>query len=104
MTSSVKIRTQQRDDLIELKVLINHPMENGRNRDPATNELIPAHYIQELTIDRNDSRLLTAKLGPSISKNPFFSFQLKNCQTGDRISVNWLDNLGNRDRAEHTIV
>lgn len=103
MTSSIKIRTQQRDELTELKVLISHPMENGRNRDPATHELIPAHFIQELTIDRNDLRLLTAKPGPSMSKNPFFSFLLKNCQAGDRLSVNWLDNLGNTDHAEHII-
>lgn len=103
MTSSIKIRTQPSAELTELKLLISHPMENGRNRDPATNELIPAHFIRELTLDRNQSRLLTVKLGQSMSKNPFFSFQLKNCQSGDRLSVNWIDNLGNTDYAEHII-
>jgi sulfur-oxidizing protein SoxZ len=39
----------------------------------------------------------------SISKNPFFSFRLKHCQPGDRISVQWVDNLGDSDRSDTII-
>jgi sulfur-oxidizing protein SoxZ len=103
MRSTIKIRSQQLDDYTEIKVLISHVMENGRNRDPVSGELIPAHFIQELIIEQNGINLISANLGGSMSKNPFFSFRLKDCRSGDRLSVHWTDNLGQGDSAEHTL-
>lgn len=104
MNSSIKIRSQRMDEVTEIKLLINHPMENGRNRDPLTNDLIPAHFIRELAIDLNGSRIMTVNLGQSMSKNPFFSFHLKNNHSGDHLRVYWIDNLGDNDSAEHSFV
>lgn len=101
--SSIKIRTLRTDDGLELKLLINHPMENGRNRDPLTGKLIGAHYIQELTVALNDQVIITVDMGGSISANPFFSFHLKTAAAGDRIGVRWQDNLGSGDSAEMVI-
>lgn len=98
--SSIKIRTQAVDGLIELKVLVSHPMQNGRNREPLTGELIPAHFIQELTILLNDKLIIEVDMGGSLSAHPFFSFRLKTAQAGDTIAVRWLDNLGASDSAE----
>jgi len=98
-----KLRTQAIDDLTELKILITHPMENGRNRDPATGALIPAHFIEELRVDLNEQTVIRADMAGSVSKNPFFSFRLRHCQSGDRIAVEWRDNLGDSDRAETVI-
>jgi sulfur-oxidizing protein SoxZ len=47
--------------------------------------------------------VIRANIAGSVSKNPFFSFRLKNCQSGDRIAVEWRDNLGQTDRAETVI-
>ncbi|MDZ4154272.1 thiosulfate oxidation carrier complex protein SoxZ, partial [Methylicorpusculum sp.] len=40
--SSIKIRSKRKDGKTEIRTLIAHPMEHGRNRDPVTKELIPA--------------------------------------------------------------
>jgi sulfur-oxidizing protein SoxZ len=100
---SIKIRTLNDDGGVELKLLINHPMENGRNRNPLTGELIAAHYIQELTVALNDQVIITIDMGGSMSANPFFSFRLKTAVAGDKIGVRWQDNLGSGDSAETVI-
>lgn len=98
--NSIKLRTHTLEDLTELKILLNHPMENGRNRDAATGELISAHYIEELRVFLNDQQIIGVDMAGSIAKNPYFSFRLKQCHPGDRISVQWIDNLGDSDQAE----
>ena len=101
--NSIKLRTQIVNDLLELKILLTHPMENGRNRDPISGKLIPAHYIQELVVELNEKPILPMQLGPSISANPFFSVNLKHLTAGDKIRVSWQDNLGNRDSQDITV-
>ncbi len=101
--SSIKIRSKRLDDKTQIRILIAHPMENGRNRDENTGKLIPAHYIQKLTIQHNDKVIVSANLGGSISKDPYFAFRLNNAQTGDKISVSWLDNQQFSDNQDHFI-
>ncbi len=101
--SSIKIRSKLIDGKTQLRTLISHPMETGRNRDPKTNKLIPAHYIQELTISRNGKVIATSAMGTSISKDPYFAFMLKGGEAGDTITIQWTDNLGNRDSEEHVV-
>jgi len=102
MAGSIKVRSRREGELIEVKVLIEHPMENGRNRDAAGN-LIPAHFIEQLTLALNSQPLLTVNMAGSVSKNPFFSFRLKQAVDGDVVRVDWRDNLGSSDSAEHRI-
>lgn len=103
MTSSIKIRSQRLAQTTEIKVLLKHPMENGRNRDPLTGKLIPAHFIQELVLELNGKTVISAELGGSMAKDPFFSFRLQNVLAGDRLAVSWHDNQGFSDYAEHLI-
>jgi sulfur-oxidizing protein SoxZ len=97
--SSIKIRTQQLADETEIRLLITHPMENGRNRD-SNGSLIPAHFIKELCILRNQIPVLSINMAGSMAKNPFFSFRLKSLLNGDIISVKWTDNQLQSDSAE----
>lgn len=101
--SSIKIRSKRLDGKVQVRTLIAHPMENGRNRDEDTNELIPAHFIQELSVELNDQLILSSNLGGSISKNPFFTFILKNAQPGDKVTVSWVDNQKLSDSKDHII-
>lgn len=97
---SIKLRTQAIDGLIELKILLTHPMENGRNRNPINGELIPAHFIEQLMVELNGQPIMPMQLGPSISANPYFSVRLKRVAVGDVIRVSWRDNLGASDSRE----
>jgi sulfur-oxidizing protein SoxZ len=101
--SSIKIRSKRIDGKIQIRTLIAHPMEHGRNRNKETNELIPAHFIQLLTVTQNDKVILTADLSASISKDPYFAFMLKSGNAGDKISISWKDNRGNKDSETHVL-
>ena len=101
--SSIKIRTKRLEGKIQIRTLISHPMEHGRNKDEATGQLIPAHYIQELMLKHNDKTIVSSQLGAGISKNPYFAFMLKGGKAGDEINVSWKDNLGNSDSETRTI-
>ena len=76
-------------------------MENGRNRDPLSGALIPAHFIQELNIHLNDTLLLQIDMAGSISKNPYFSFRIKNPLSAATLKVAWIDNQQLSDYAEY---
>jgi len=101
--SSIKIRSKFIDGKLQIRTLITHPMEHGRNRKKDSNELIPAHYITLLTLSRNDKAVATATLSASISKDPYFAFMLKNGKAGDKITISWVDNLGNADSEAHIV-
>jgi sulfur-oxidizing protein SoxZ len=101
--SSIKIRTKRIDGKIQIRTLIAHPMETGRNRNKQTNELIPAHFIKLLTVRHNDKVVVSADLSTSISKDPYFAFMLKNGNVGDTITVSWEDNLGQQDTETHAV-
>ncbi|HIG42867.1 MAG: thiosulfate oxidation carrier complex protein SoxZ [bacterium] len=95
----VKIRARAKDGLAKIKCLMPHPMETGTRRDAAGN-LIAAHYIETVTCKHNDTEVLTAQWGPSVSKDPYLSFKVKGANSGDRISVSWVDNLGETSSGE----
>lgn len=100
MSRAIKLRTVNLDTITELRVLLTHPMENGRNRDPLTGMLIPAHFIQTLQVKLNGQSIIHTDLGGSVAKNPFFTFRLRHVASGDLISVEWHDNLGDSEHEE----
>lgn len=101
--SSIKIRSQRLEYYTEIRLLITHPMENGRNRDLVTGELIPAHFIEELTIKLNDATVITVDMAGSIAKNPFFTFRLKTVANGDKLTASWIDNHRQTDSVDHIV-
>ena len=101
--SSIKIRTKRLDGNTQIRCLISHPMETGRNKDSATGKLIPAHYIQTLTVTHNGKLVATCDMGAGISKDPYFAFLLKGGAAGDEIIISWTDSQGNKDLQKHTI-
>ncbi len=101
--SSIKIRTKRIDGNTQIRCLLSHPMEHGRNKDMTTNKLIPMHFIQVLTVTRNGKIIATCNMGAGISKDPYFAFMLKGGEPGDEIVVDWVDNLGSKDSEQHTL-
>lgn len=100
---SIKIRSKLIDGNTQVRVLIKHPMEHGRNKDKTTNQLIPMHFIQVLTVTRNGKVVATCNMGAGISKDPYFAFMLKGGEKGDEIVIDWVDNLGQKDSERHTL-
>ena len=102
MADPMRIRAQARDGKATVRVLMSHEMETGQRKDSAGNT-IPAHFIQEVTASLNGKQVLSAQWGPSISKNPFMQFAIKGAKAGDKVTVNWLDNKGDKRTDEATV-
>lgn len=98
--SSIKIRIKRQEGGCLLRVLIAHPMETGRRQDPATGQLVPAHFIQHVTIEHNGKTVASGQLGTGVSRDPYLALRLRDAQPGDIIRVEWADNLGQRDHEE----
>ncbi len=100
--SSIKIRSKWLDGKLQLRTLIAHPMDNGRHKD-ADGEIIPAHFIKNITIQHNESLIFTGLLSGSISKDPFFTIMLKQANSGDKIIISWEDNQQLSDSKEYIL-
>lgn len=90
---SMKMRAKLKNDLTEVKAIMIHPMHTGRGKDDF-DKLIPAHFIQLVSVAHNEKAILEAQWGTGIAKNPYLTFYLKNAKAGDKISLTWHDNLG----------
>lgn len=103
MADLMKIRATLKGITTEVKVLMLHPMETGRRKNDF-DETIPAHFIQLVTATLNGVVVLEAQWGAGISKNPYLTFYLSGGKVGDNISVKWMDNKGESNHIETTVV
>jgi sulfur-oxidizing protein SoxZ len=103
MAEPMKIRATMAGDSADVKVLMNHPMETGQRKDAKTGQLIPAHFIQTVTAQVSGKTVLEAQWSQAISKNPFLGFKVKGAKAGDKVTVSWTDNKGDKNSADATI-
>ena len=102
MADPMKIRANQVGDSTEVKVLMNHEMETGQRKD-AQGKTVPAWFIQNVSATWNGKTVLAAQWGPAVSKNPFLAFKFKGGAKGDKVTVTWVDNRGDKRTDEATI-
>ena len=81
---------------------MKHVMETGQRKD-AAGKIVPAHFIQGVSVKHKGREVLAAQFGPSISKDPFLTFKFKGALKGDKISVSWTDSKGETRADEATI-
>ena len=87
MADPMKMRVTLAGDVASVKVLMNHDMETGLRKDAKTGQLIPAHYIQNVTASLNGKPVMEAQWGTAISKNPFLEFKIKGAKAGDKVDI-----------------
>jgi sulfur-oxidizing protein SoxZ len=102
MSDPMHIRAQVSGDKATVRVLMRHDMETGQRKD-AAGQVIPAWYIQEVTVALNGQTVLTAQWGPSVSKDPFLQFSIKGAKAGDKVRVGWTDNRGDTRTDEASV-
>ena len=102
MADPMRIRATARDGMVNVKVLMSHEMETGQRKD-ASGQLVPAHYIRSVSATHQGKPVLSAQWGPAVSKNPYLEFSFKGGQKGDKVSVTWEDNKGDKRTDEATI-
>ena len=101
MADPMRIRAQAAGGKATVRVLMSHEMESGQRRDSA-GKLVPAWFIQEISVSLNGKPVLTAEWGPAVSKNPFLQFNIKGAKAGDKVSITWKDNKGDSRTDEAT--
>ena len=97
-------KTAAKGDVIEIKTLIQHPMETGFRRD-LEGKVIPVHIIDRFVCTYNGEEVFRADLHPSIAANPYLSFHTVATESG-RLEFAWHDDDGSvyRESAEIEVV
>jgi sulfur-oxidizing protein SoxZ len=96
MASSIRVRATSSGEITEVQVLIQHPMDSGFVKDER-GEIIPPHFIQELTFEHGGRKIFVADWGTAISKDPYVKFSFKGAKKGDELKISWVDNKGESD-------
>ena len=102
MSDPMKIRATLQGDTADVRVLMLHPMETGQRKN-AKGELVPLHFIQIVLITHNGRTVLDAQWSQAVSRNPFLGVRIKGAKAGDKISVTWTDNKGDKRTDETTV-
>ena len=62
MAEPIKIRATLLGEQTEIRILMQHPMETGLRKDPASGQIIAAHFIQTFTVSANGKLLIEGSL------------------------------------------
>ena len=95
MAEPMRIRATMQGDIADVRILMRHPMETGQRKD-AKGEIVPVHFIQSVMVTHNGNTVLDAQWSQAISRNPFLGLRVKGAKIGDKISVTWVDNKGDK--------
>jgi sulfur-oxidizing protein SoxZ len=82
----------KRGEIIEIKTLIQHPMETGYRLDNK-GAAIPRDIISRFICSYNGDEVFRAELFPAISANPFIAFSTVAMETGELVFT-WIDDNG----------
>src|SRR5512141_953156 len=102
MAEPMKIRAKMEGNVADVKVLMSHPMETGQRKNEK-GELVPLHFIQSVIATHNGKTVLDAQWSQAVARNPFLGFRIKGARQGDKITVGWIDNTGDKGSVETTV-
>ena len=82
----------KRGEVIEIKTLIQHPMETGYRLD-TKGVTIPRDIVNRFVCLYNGKEVFRADLFPAISANPFIAFSTTVTESGELV-FSWTDDRG----------
>jgi sulfur-oxidizing protein SoxZ len=102
MAGPMKMRATWANGFTDVRVLMTHPMETGQRKDP-DGKLVPAHFIQTVSVQLNGRTVVDCQISQGVSRNPVFSFRIKGGSRGDKITVAWQDNQGDSNSIDAAV-
>ena len=93
--------TARKGEVIEVKTLISHPMENGQRKD-AAGKIIPRLIVNALKVTYNDKPVMDVKLEPAIAANPYLAFFVRVEESGT-LKFTWTDDKAQSWTAESKV-
>jgi sulfur-oxidizing protein SoxZ len=85
-------KTAKRDTVVEIRALIQHPMETGFRTGP-NGSVFPRNIIQRFSATWNGAEVVSLDLSPAISANPFVAFSAVARESGT-IKLRWTGDQG----------
>jgi sulfur-oxidizing protein SoxZ len=85
-------KTAKRGDIIEIKTLINHPMETGYRRDDM-GQAIVRDIFKTFVVTYNGTEIFRSDLFPGVAANPYFAFTTIATESGT-LEFTWTDEKG----------
>ena len=92
----------RKGEIIQIKTLISHIMENGQRRDGNGN-IIPRKIINTFTCEFNGSLVFSCDLDTAVAENPYFAFAARMEESGT-FRFTWRDDDGSIITADENIV
>jgi len=102
MAEPMRIRATLQGDVVDVRILMRHPMETGQRKD-AKGDIVPIHFIQNVLVTHNGKTVLDAQWSQAVSRDPFLGLRVKGARVGDKITVTWTDNKGDKRSDESTV-
>lgn len=84
----------KKGEIIEVRSLVRSPMTTGFQKNKQ-GQIIPAHFIQTVTVTFNGKPVSHFDFGTAISKDPYLAFRMRAEQSGT-LKMVWKDNKGGR--------
>jgi len=102
MTEPMRIRAQMKGDIAEIRVMVMHPMENGK-RKGNDGKLVAPHFMQQFSVEVGGKLVIQEENGTALSLNPVFAFKVKGAKAGEKVVMKWSDSNGESRTDEVTI-
>jgi len=94
-------REARRGETIEVRLVIQHPMETGYRLD-ADNRAVPKNAIRSLVCRYDGEEIFRAELSPGIAANPYLVFHAVAAASGE-LEFAWVDDAGERGAARESL-
>jgi sulfur-oxidizing protein SoxZ len=91
----------KRGEIVEIRVLIQHPMETGYRRDDV-GHLIKRNVINALTCRYNGVEVFRADLSSGVAANPYLQFYTVAEASGE-LEFYWIDDEGQQGSERQSI-
>lgn len=101
MAEPMRIRATLKGDVADVRILMRHPMETGTRK--TSSGVVPLHFIQNVTVQHNGKVVLDAEWSQAISRDPFLGMRFKGAKIGDKVTVTWTDNKGDKRTDEQSV-
>ncbi len=100
---ATKIKLKKTKTGHDILVLAKHPMHSGNGKDKKTGKVIPKHHITSMNFAVNGTAAAEVSLSQGVSTNPLIGINIAGLNSGDKVSVKWVDNLDGSETAEATV-
>ena len=91
----------RKGEIIQIKTLISHIMENGLRRDRNGN-IIPRKIINRFSCSYNGETAFSVDLHEAVAANPYLEFYLRATESG-RLKFVWEEDGGSVYALEHDL-